>query len=166
MKLRLFNPNTKNMVLKKESLDWSKRKKVFIICSKEEYSILWKYLNQIIDTQSQELIIPYNFMDYEDIDKNMEIEAFTETIKEDASSERYKSILSLKNKNWCERKIKYFETYAEEASLILILNRCGCNTSDCSLEEELKEAEIAFKIFGKKPIGFDISPLIKKDKIK
>lgn len=44
-------------------------------------------------------------MDYEDIDKNMEIEAFTETIKEDASSERYKSILSLKIKIGVKEKL-------------------------------------------------------------
>lgn len=91
-----------------------KRKKVYIICGKEEYNIVWEHLHEIIDVLEEELIIPLGFMEPEKInDEN----------------------------NWYNYKFLHFMNYAQDANRFIITKNYPLN-NEYDRKEKLNEIEI------------------------
>lgn len=97
-------------------VDFQNRKKVYILCGKEEYATIWEHLHEIINVQ-EELIIPYDFMEYEKIDERIEQNVFA-SLKEGVKNED--EVRLWQYANWYERKFIHFKTFAPMVSEIII----------------------------------------------
>lgn len=115
-------------------VDFQNRKKVYILCGKEEYSTIWEHLNEIINVQEEELIIPYDFMEYEKIDDRIEQNVFT-SLKEGLKNED--EVRLWQYAKWYERKFIHFKNYAPMTSEIIITKNFVL--SDIDAKEKARE---------------------------
>lgn len=123
-------------------VDFQNRKKVYILCSKEEYATIWEHLHEIINVQEEELIIPYDFMDYKRIDAKIE-KAVTESLKDDQKDEN--EVRFCLQSNWYERKFTHFKNFAPMASEIIITKN-GDFLSVADLAEKFREIQHCSKL--------------------
>ena len=116
-------------------VDFQNRKKVYILCGKEEYATVWEHLHEIINVQEEELIIPYDFMEYEKI--NERIEQRVKRIVTDFI--RFELRASYLNQ-WYNEKFNYFKNNIPTASEIIIIK----NDKSYGIDRQEKEAEIEY----------------------
>lgn len=114
-------------------VDFQNRKKVYILCGKEEYAIIQEHLHEIINVQEEELIIPYDFMEYEKIDERIEQNVFA-SLKEGVKNED--EVRLWQYANWYERKFIHFKTFAPMVSEIIITK----NFSFTNLADQVEKA--------------------------
>lgn len=114
--------------------DLKNRKKVYILCGKDEYATIWEHLHEIIDVKRQELIIPYGFMEYEKIDATIKKSLDELEIKPEIEKE----VLDSYYAHWFERKFTHFITFAKMASEIIITQNFECS----ELDSQEKDKEI------------------------
>ena len=116
-------------------VDFQNRKKVYILCGKEEYATIWEHLHEIINVQEEELIIPYDFMDYEKIDDKIE-KAVVESLKEGQKNEN--EVRLWLQSNWYEKKFIHFKTFVPMVSEIIITKNFDF-TDASDLKEKSRE---------------------------
>ena len=114
-------------------VDFQNRKKVYILCGKEEYATIWEHLHEIINVQEEELIIPYDFMEYEKIDEKIEQQA-NGAINISLQNELNETYLN----QWFNRKLSHFKLFATMATEIIIVKNGNC----CGIEKKKKRQEI------------------------
>ena len=113
-------------------VDFQNRKKVYILCGKEEYATVWEHLHEIINVQEEELIIPYDFMEYEKIDEKIKEQA-NGAINISLQNELIATYLN----QWFNRKLSHFKLFAPMATEIIIIKNGNCYGID--LEEKRQE---------------------------
>ena len=114
-------------------VDFQKRKKVYIICGKEEYATVWEHLHEIINVQEEELIIPYDFMEYEKIDEKIK-QQVSGTINKALQNELIGDYLN----QWFNKKLNHFKLFAPMATEIIITINSNC----CGIDKDEKAQEI------------------------
>ena len=114
-------------------VDFQNRKKVYILCGKEEYATIWEHLHEIINVQEEELIIPYDFMEYEKIDEKIKQQA-NGAINFSLQNELNETYLN----QWFNRKLSHFKLFAPMASEIIITINSNC----CGIDKDEKAQEI------------------------
>ena len=118
-------------------MSMNERKKVYIICGKEEYATVWEHLHEIINVQEEELIIPHDFMEHEKIDEKIENNVII------SLNEGYKNeseIRAQKINDWYEKKFIHFKVFAPMANKVIITK----NIELSELDSKEKEKEIAY----------------------
>lgn len=118
-------------------VDFQNRKKVYILCGKEEYATVWEHLHEIINVQEEELIVPYNFMEYEKIDEKIE-NSIAISLSEGYRKES--EIRTQKINDWYEKKFIHFKVFAPMANKVIITK----NIELSELDSKEKEKEIAY----------------------
>lgn len=142
-------------------VDFQNRKKVYILCGKESYATIWEHLHEIINVQEEELIIPYDFMEPEKIDKRIE-EAVIDYLHKggkNAQEERLRQY-----SNWYEKKFTHFKTYISDASIIILTRHSKLRGLDS--QELFKELEYCENLKDKKFCIIDIEQLTHQKTIK
>ena len=114
-------------------VDFQNRKKVYILCGKEEYATIWEHLHEIINVQEEELIIPYDFMEYEKIDEKIEQQA-NGAINISLQNELIGDYLN----QWFNKKLNHFKLFAPMATEIIITINSNC----CGIDKDEKAQEI------------------------
>lgn len=135
--------------------DFQNRKKVYILCGKEEYATIWEHLHEIINTQEEELIIPYDFMEYEKIDEKIEQNVFV-SLKEGAKNET--EVRLWQYANWYERKFTHFRIFAPMVSEIIITKNFSFSDSS-DKNEKAREINHCNKLGNKTIRVIDIKEL-------
>ena len=134
-------------------VETKKRKKVYILCGKDEYATVWEHLHEIINVYEEELIIPYGFMEYEKIDEKIK-SALTElNVKPDVEKE----VLNGYYTKWFKRKFTHFQTFAKMANEIIITKNFQCSELDS--QEKSKEIEYCNKLKNKTIRVVDLNEL-------
>ena len=116
-------------------VDFQNRKKVYILCGKEEYATVWEHLHEIINVQEEELIIPYDFMEYEKIDEKIEQQA-NGAINISLQNELIATYLN----QWFNRKLNHFKLFAPMATEIIIIKNGNCY----GIDKDEKRQEINY----------------------
>lgn len=120
------------------------KQKVYIICTKEEYEFVWKHLHDIMNTQEQELIVPFGFMNYELNDQN--INEMANQIMYNLPILKIGDASTIAINEWLNRKLEHFQTYVEDADLIIILQNNSFSSTDLDMEEKNMEVNLAAKL--------------------
>lgn len=120
------------------------KQKVYIICTKEEYEFVWKHLHDIMNTQEQELIVPFGFMNYELNDQN--INKMANQIMYNLPILKIGDASTIAVNEWLNRKLEHFQTYVEDADLIIILQNNSFSSADLDMEEKNMEVNLAAKL--------------------
>lgn len=123
------------------------RKKVYIICCFKEYEYVWTHLNELINVKKEELIVPYCFMHYEQIDKALL--STTEELSQELNASR-EEIETAVFEQFLHEKNNHFKTYVTDAEEIVILlpEHASCKPEDIS--EKNQEIEFCMKLKNKR----------------
>ncbi len=117
-------------------IEWKNRKKVYILCGKEEYTTIWEHLHEIINVQEEELVIPYDFMEPEKIDKRIE-EAIIDYLHKGGKNSKEERLRQYSD--WYERKFNHFKAYVSDANTIILIKHSKLSGLDS--HELFKELE-------------------------
>ena len=142
-------------------VDFQNRKKVYILCGKEEYATIWEHLHEIINVQEEELIIPYDFMEYEKIDEKIEQEVINASKRENTNKDEIRLRLTI---DWFERKFTHFKNYAPAANTIILTR--NFKLSGLDKKELFKELEYCETLKDKKFAIIDMDILTHQKTIK
>lgn len=143
-------------------VEFRNRKKVYILCGKEEYAIIWEHLHEIINVQEEELIIPYDFMEYEKIDERIEQNVFA-SLKEGVKNED--EVRLWQYANWYERKFVHFKTFAPMVSKIIV-TRNFSYSDPYDKGETVREINYCYKLDDKTISVIDMKELTHQKTIK
>lgn len=115
------------------------RKKVYIVCGFGEYKYVWNHLQELIDVKKEELIIPYCFMHYEQVDKALL--STTDELSQELNAS-YDEIKLAVFDQFLHEKNNHFKTYVDDAEEIVILlpEHASCKPEDIS--EKNQEIEL------------------------
>ena len=113
------------------------RKKVFIICSKEEYEYVWSRLHKIINVKEEELLVPYGFMRYEVIDE----EIMTDIDKYIDNKIDVDFLKVYARQTWFNKKYEYFKQTVIHAEKIIVISNGRISSPEDDIEEKNMEID-------------------------
>ncbi len=115
----------------------STRKKVYIICCFGEYEYVQNHLQELIDVKNEELIIPYYFMNYEQINQALlTIDELSQKL-----NISFNEVKSTFLNQFLHKKNNHFQTHVNDAKEIVILlpEHTECHQED--IKEKNQEIE-------------------------
>lgn len=114
-------------------IDYANRKKVFIICSLAEYPFVYEHLKDIVDKETEELIIPFDFFNCSGVDELIfKKHGFDLSILNDIYA---KQVIT---EDWYRQKLEYFQREIKGIETVKIITNYYTSPSD-DIEEKMEE---------------------------
>lgn len=121
----------------------NERKKVYVVCCKDEYKLVAEHLGEIIDPTKEDVILPFSFFQYEQIDTIINLVTLKIIEKMENKHQEFAKILA--KEEWYNRKYQHFLSKIEDVNQIIILDNNSFTCDEQDIEEKNREMDYSLK---------------------
>lgn len=122
----------------------NERKKVYVVCCKDEYKLVAEHLGEIINPTKEDIVLPFSFFQYEQIDTIINLVTLKIMEKMENKHQEFAKILA--KEEWYNKKYQHFLSKIENVDQIIILDNNSFTCDETDIEEKAREIDYSLKL--------------------